>query len=177
VLNLTDYSGFSGLVLPDLHEFSAYCEPLSQSAYKDSPLRPSVAEIGSRAFAQSGPSDRTQGGKEKMACTTSRKSVLMVCSLALLAAIVVATTSPVSAEIIRHGTPDDIFYNYYVPPVGPGSVGAQMYVSPRPTPPMVGHTYITYQPLMPQEFLYKHRRHYTTKHDDAPRTRTSVHWW
>jgi hypothetical protein len=41
---------------------------------------------------------------------------------------------------------------------------------------MVGHTYITYPPLMPHEFLYHHHRHYTTVHDDAPRTRTSVHW-
>ncbi len=86
------------------------------------------------------------------------------------------STSPVSAEVIRHSTPDDLFYNYYVPPVGPNSVGAELYVSPRPTPPRVGHTYITYQPLMPHEFLYKHHRHYTTIHPDAPRTRTSVHW-
>jgi hypothetical protein len=40
----------------------------------------------------------------------------------------------------------------------------------------VGHTYVTYQPLMPHEFLYKHHRVYKTKHADAPRTRTSV-WW
>jgi hypothetical protein len=82
----------------------------------------------------------------------------------------------VQAELVRHSTPDDLFYNYYVPPVGPNSVGAELYVSPRPTPPMVGHTYITYQPLSPHEFLYRHHRHYTTIHEDAPNTRTSVHW-
>ena len=57
----------------------------------------------------------------------------------------------------------NLFYNYYVPPVPcgeNGAVGAQLYVSPRPTPPLVGHTYITYQPLMPQEFLYPHERTY-----------------
>ena len=32
------------------------------------------------------------------------------------------------------------------------------------------------QPLAPQEFLYRHARHYTTWHEDAPPTRTSVHW-
>jgi hypothetical protein len=80
------------------------------------------------------------------------------------------------AELVRHSTPDDLFYNHYVPPVGPNSVGAELYVSPRPTPPLVGHTYITYQPLMPHEFLYKHHRCYTTIHEDAPKTRTSVHW-
>ena len=41
-----------------------------------------------------------------------------------------------------------------------GAMGAEMYLSPRPTPPLVGHTYITYQPLMPHEFLYRHHRSY-----------------
>ena len=59
---------------------------------------------------------------------------------------------------------------------GTGSVGAQLYPCPRPTPPLVGHTYVTYQPLMPHEFLYTHHRVYKTKHEDAPPTRTSVHW-
>jgi hypothetical protein len=35
-----------------------------------------------------------------------------------------------------------------------------LYVSPRPVPPWVGHTYITYQPLMPHEFMYSHHRTY-----------------
>lgn len=74
----------------------------------------------------------------------------------------------------------DLFYNYYVPPVacnGYGAVGAEMYLCPRPTPPLVGHTYITYQPLMPHEFLYKHHRWYYR--DNGPYagvTRTRV-WW
>jgi len=80
------------------------------------------------------------------------------------------------AEVVRHSTAGDLFYNYYVPPVGEGSVGAVLYPCPRPTPPMVGHTYVTYQPLLPQEFLYHHHRVYKTKHEDAPKTRTSVHW-
>src|SRR5690242_9810546 len=57
----------------------------------------------------------------------------------------------------------DLFYNYYVPPRncgGYGGVGAEMYLSPLPTPPLVGHTYITYQPLMPAEFMYRHHRCY-----------------
>ena len=77
------------------------------------------------------------------------------------------TATLAQAEIIRHSTPGDVFYNEYVPPVGPGSVGAQLYPCPRPTPPMVGHTYITYQPLMPQEFLYRHHRTYMTRHEDC----------
>ncbi len=68
----------------------------------------------------------------------------------------------------------DLFYNYYAN--GPGAVPAPMYPAPRPTPPMVGHTYITYQPLMPHEFLYQHHRVYTRQHADGSRTRTRVHW-
>ena len=29
-----------------------------------------------------------------------------------------------------------------------------------PTPPLVGHTYYTYQPLYPHEFMYAHKRVY-----------------
>jgi hypothetical protein len=66
--------------------------------------------------------------------------------------------------------------NYYVHPDGYQSVGAQLYLCPRPAPPLVGHTYITYPPLAPHEFLYHHHRVYWTNHADAPPTRTSVHW-
>lgn len=72
----------------------------------------------------------------------------------------------------------DLFYNYYV---GPGMFGgqpAQLYVSPRPTPPFVGHTYVTYQPLLPHEFLYKHCRIYHRFNVyDCGATKTCVCWW
>ncbi|MHB1036015.1 MAG: hypothetical protein ACYC35_16385 [Pirellulales bacterium] len=68
-----------------------------------------------------------------------------------------------------------LFTNYYVPAYADG-VGAELYLCPRPTPPLVGHTYITYQPLMPHEFLYKHSRSYRTYHPDAGWTRTYVSW-
>jgi hypothetical protein len=66
--------------------------------------------------------------------------------------------------------------NYYVQPT-PSSLGATMYPCPRPTPPMVGHTYVTYQPWNPQEFMYRHRRIYSNPHEDGPKTTTYVHWW
>ena len=74
----------------------------------------------------------------------------------------------------------DLFYNFYAPavPAGayPGS-GAQLYVSPRPVPPRVGHTWYTYPPFMPHEFLYKHRRRYT-RPAGATGMRTDVHaYW
>ncbi len=68
-------------------------------------------------------------------------------------------------------------YNYYVPPGPNGGVPAQLYVCPRPTPPMVGHTYITYQALAPHEFLYRHHRVYYRYHPGGGTTVTTVHWW
>jgi hypothetical protein len=59
-----------------------------------------------------------------------------------------------------------------------GGYPAQLYVSPRPVPPHVGHTYITYQPLMPHEFMYKHHRTYHQYYDNGRGlTRTYVKWW
>jgi hypothetical protein len=76
----------------------------------------------------------------------------------------------------RESAPGDLFYNFYVPPVGDQSVGAELYPCPRPVPPRVGWTYITYQPLMPHEFLYHHHRTYTYYHSEAGRTVTTVSW-
>ncbi|HUT13323.1 MAG TPA: hypothetical protein VMY42_22740 [Thermoguttaceae bacterium] len=73
-------------------------------------------------------------------------------------------------------TAGDLFYNYYVPPGACGGVGAQLYVSPRPTPPLVGHTYVTYQPLMPHEFMYSHGRTYLRRNPGSGWTRTVVSW-
>jgi hypothetical protein len=63
-------------------------------------------------------------------------------------------------RVISYQDKKDLFYNYYEGP-DPSGTAAAMYVSPRPVPVHVGHTYTTYQPLMPHEYLYKHTRsHY-----------------
>jgi hypothetical protein len=75
----------------------------------------------------------------------------------------------------EYGNPD-LFANYYVGP-GCGSVSAEMYPAPHPVPAWVGHTYFTYQPFMPHEFLYKHHRVYHRYYNEGRGlTRTSVHW-
>jgi len=75
----------------------------------------------------------------------------------------------------QYGSPD-LFYNYWAP-ANCGGVAASMYVSPRPVPAHVGHTYITYQPLMPHEFMYHHSRTYHRYYDNgAGLTRTSVRY-
>jgi hypothetical protein len=75
-----------------------------------------------------------------------------------------------------YGQPD-LFYNYYAWPSCSG-IGAELYISPRPVPPHVGHTFITYQPLMPHEFLYEHHRTYHRYYNGGQGlNRTCVHWY
>ncbi len=63
-------------------------------------------------------------------------------------------------RVISYQDKKDLFYNLYEGP-DPSGTAAAMYVSPRPVPVHVGHTYTTYQPLMPHEYLYRHTRsHY-----------------
>ncbi len=112
-----------------------------------------------------------------MTHSISRGKILaLVAIAAVLAAYSFGVGTEARAGLCRCSQSGDLFYNYYVPPVGPGSVGAAMYPCPRPTPPLVGHTYVTYPPLSPHEFLYPHKRVYWTMHEDAAPTRTSVRW-
>lgn len=66
--------------------------------------------------------------------------------------------------------------NYYAMPTGPEGLTAALYPSPRPTPPLIGQTYITYEPLAPHEFLYPHHKCYKTYNGCGQVTRTSVTW-
>ena len=81
--------------------------------------------------------------------------------------VAIASIRPSSAvegrwkRTISYQAQGDQFYNFYEGPE-PSSATASMYVSPRPIPHHVGHTYTTYQPFMPHEYLYRHTRsHYT----------------
>ena len=76
----------------------------------------------------------------------------------------------------QYGQPD-LFYNFYVPNHH-GGAPAQLYIAPRPVPARVGHTYYTYQPLMPHEFTYQHHRTYRRYYDDGRgMTRTRAIWY
>jgi hypothetical protein len=87
-----------------------------------------------------------------MARTTMRSVLALTIASCLLVA------SQASTAKAAH---PDIFYNFYAGPTACGmGTPAQLYVSPRPTPPLVGHTYVTYPPLLPHEFLYHHHRTY-----------------
>ncbi len=64
-------------------------------------------------------------------------------------------------QVAAHQTPlaANLFYNYYTQGAN-NQVNAQMYLAPRPVPAYVGHSYYTYQPLMPHEHMYSHVRNY-----------------
>lgn len=97
-------------------------------------------------------------------------------ALVAIAFVVAGTAGQVEAAAPRY----DLFYNYYQSGSIMGGVPAQMYLSPRPVPPLVGHTYITYQPLMPHEFLYRHDRTYRRYNSPRaliPSNVTRVSWW
>jgi hypothetical protein len=104
--------------------------------------------------------------------------VLRVLRSALAAGLLLAAGALTAPALAVHNQgPSDLFYNYYVPPGGGcGGVGAQLYVSPRPVPPLAGHTWITYQPLLPQEYMYGHCRTYYTYHPGVGTTKTFVEY-
>jgi hypothetical protein len=76
----------------------------------------------------------------------------------------------------EYGNPD-LFYNFYQNN-NCGGAPAAMYLAPRPVPPMVGHTYYTYQPFMPHELLYPHHRTYRNWYDGGRGlTRAHATWY
>jgi hypothetical protein len=87
---------------------------------------------------------------------------------------------------ISYQNKNDLFANYYEGP-NPSGVPVGMYVSPRPVPAYVGHTYTTYQPYMPHEYLYAHTRSHYAYCPGAGWSRAKVrygtcglrcdHWW
>ncbi len=69
-----------------------------------------------------------------------------------------------------------LFYNYYSPTQG-GGIPSVMYPAPRQVPLIIGHTYNTYQPLMPHEFMYRHDRSYHNYYPNgAGFTRTYIRY-
>jgi hypothetical protein len=113
------------------------------------------------------------------------RSTLIAMALVAGSSFLDATTNTASAQYGRtdvncrqnyYGNPD-LFANYYAQ-ANCGGIAAQMYMSPGPVPAAMGHTYYTYQPFMPHEMLYKHKRTYHRYYDEGRGfTRTHVRWW
>lgn len=64
-----------------------------------------------------------------------------------------------------YGRPD-LFYNYYTQG-NCNTANAQLYLSPLPIPPNVGHTFYTYQPFYPHHYLYWHKDRYHNYYDNG----------
>ena len=70
----------------------------------------------------------------------------------------------------------DVFHNFYQPGNGGSPAGA--FPAPFPTPHRIGHQYTTYQPFMPNEWLYMHHRTYHQSYNQGMGlNRTKVHWY
>jgi len=76
-----------------------------------------------------------------------------------MAGLVIAGLIAGTATAQDGALPNYLFSQYYTQP-GASSVNAELYVAPQPVPANVGHSYYTYQPLMPHEMLYRHSRNY-----------------
>ena len=92
-------------------------------------------------------------------------------------ALICAATVVAIGDSQAEAAHPDLFYNFYVGPPYQGGAPAQLYISPRPTPPLVGHTWITYQPMMPHEFLYHHKRTYYKYDPCGGFSKTCIRWY
>ncbi len=101
------------------------------------------------------------------------KSVQVILVVVFLVAAWTFVAIPAQAVDFHTPLPNP---NYYVAPTGGTPVGAELYVCPRPTPAHVGHTYITYEPFAPHEFLYPHQRVYCRNNPCVGNT-TTLCWW
>ncbi len=102
-------------------------------------------------------------------------------SQAALAAVLAAATWLAIAADARaqgYGPPGWISPepNYYAQPTDSQGLTAALYPCPRPTPPLVGQTFITYEALSPHEFLYCHHECYKGSNGPCQCTKTSITW-
>lgn len=71
----------------------------------------------------------------------------------------------VGCQSRKYDTPD-LFYNFFSQG-NCNATNAQMYISPGPVPHFVGHTFNTYQPFYPHEYMYWHKNRYNNTYDNG----------
>jgi len=71
---------------------------------------------------------------------------------------VTLVSNSAQAQIGEGNYPNHLFAQYTTQ--GQGGLTAGKYIAPHPIPSHVGHSYRTYEPLMPHEMLYEHDRSY-----------------
>jgi hypothetical protein len=76
-----------------------------------------------------------------------------------------------------HRQVQPMFDNYFTHGAA-NQADAALYVSPVGVPGWVGHTYIPYEPLRPDEFLYQHKDRYHSYYDGGVGlNRTKAKYW
>lgn len=83
---------------------------------------------------------------------------------AILIACVALVSNSAQAQIEPGNYPNHLFAQYTTQ--GQGGLTAGKYIAPHPIPSNVGHSYRTYEPLMPHEMLYEHDRNYFNYYND-----------
>jgi len=83
---------------------------------------------------------------------------------AILVACIALVTNSAQAQIGPGNFPNHLFAQYTTQ--GQGGLTAGKYIAPHPIPSNVGHSYRTYEPLMPHEMLYEHDRNYFNYYTD-----------
>ena len=84
-------------------------------------------------------------------------------AVAVMACVALVSTSA-QAQIGQGDYPNHLFAQYTTQ--GQGGLTAGKYNAPHPVPSHVGHSYRTYEPLMPHEMLYEHERNYFNYYND-----------
>lgn len=79
-------------------------------------------------------------------------AMAMVVGMSMVAA-------PAAAQFGNGNSANNLFSQYSTQP-GASMTQAGMYPAPHDVPEHVGHSYYTYQPLMPHEMMYQHTRNY-----------------
>ena len=83
---------------------------------------------------------------------------------AFLMACVALASNSAQAQIGQGNYPNHLFAQYTTQ--GQGGLSAGKYLAPHPVPSHVGHSYRTYEPLMPHEMMYEHQRNYFNYYND-----------
>ena len=87
-------------------------------------------------------------------------AIMMAC----MAAFNMLVSNSAQAQIGPGNFPNHLFAQYTTQ--GQGGLTAGKYIAPHPIPSNVGHSYRTYEPLMPHEMLYEHDRNYFNYYND-----------
>lgn len=99
-----------------------------------------------------------------------------------LAVTMTVAASPAAAQFGTGNTPNSLFSQYTTQP-GASATQSALYPAPHHVPANVGHSYYTYQPLMPHEMMYQHTRNYYNYYNTGgyygghnALNKTSVRW-